>query len=346
MPRVSIIIPSYNHARFVGEAMESVIRQSYEDLELIVIDDGSTDGTSEVARSIADPRISVIACPKNRGAAVVVNEALGRAKGEYVSILSSDDFFLPGKLEKQVRFLDENQQIGAVFGLPQFVDENSKPFWNPSHPFANRFTSENRGRHEWLRHFFYSGNCLCHPTILIRRACYEAVGAFDPLLMQLPDLDLWVRLSSRYEIHILPEKLTAFRVLADEQNTSAPTQEKAARHAWETLAVLRHYASLPDQDLRTMGFGADGTSALVHLALESISIGRPGYVQFGLELLNDCIRRDPSSFPTGEYFRLVGACDPFGVRFQRFEHRLIENSSLLKFARAVRRRILGMNLGK
>ena len=106
MPRVSVIMPAYNHAAYVRQAVDSVFSQSFNDLELIVHDDGSTDGTADVLRSVCDPRLALKADTTNQGAGVIVNAALDRAQGEYVAILNSDDYFLPGKLAAS----------GAVFG--------------------------------------------------------------------------------------------------------------------------------------------------------------------------------------------------------------------------------------
>jgi len=337
MPKISVVMASYNHAAFVREAIESVRTQSLQDFELLITDDGSRDGTVDAIRGVDDPRIRLQTFAENRGACVAVNDAIARAGGDYVAVLNSDDYFLPGKLARQAAFLEAHPEVGAVFGLPLFVDESGAPFRNPSHAFANIFTAENRSRQEWLRHFFVHGNCLCHPTILIRRACYDKIGRFDPLLMQLPDLDLWVRLCSAYEIHVLPEKLTAFRILDRERNTSAPSPERLARSAWETAMVLGHYAALPECDLRAIfpetGDGSGAGAPRVTLALAAIKVGRPGYAPFALDLLRRCLREDPRSFSSGEYFRLVGEADPFSAEFFSRQHQWLKRSRLLNLAR-------------
>jgi glycosyltransferase involved in cell wall biosynthesis len=336
MPKISVIMASYNHAAFVHQAIESVLAQSYKDFELVITDDGSSDGTAEVIRRVADPRIRFHALAENQGACVAVNDAIARSQGEYIAVLNSDDYFLPGKLERQAGFLDAHPEIGAVFGQPQFVDENGRDFHNPNHSFVKAFASENRPRQEWLRYFFYFQNCLCHPTAMVRKACYERVGVFDPLLMQLPDLDLWVRLCREFEIHILPEKLTGFRILNRESNVSAPTKEKASRSAWETCSVLGHYGSLSEPELRAIfpeAQAAPPGSARVFLALEAIKIGTPGYLQFGLALLKECLGQNDKSISYAKYFALVGETDPFGTQFLGREHQILKKSRVLGSAR-------------
>jgi glycosyltransferase involved in cell wall biosynthesis len=340
-PKVSVVMASYNHAAFVREAVESVRTQSFTDFELVITDDGSRDATVEVIRGISDSRILLRVFPENRGACAAMNDAISRARGEYVAVLNSDDYFLPGKLERQVRFLDEHPELGAVFGLPVFVDERGTPFRNPRHAWNQIFVSENRTRLEWLRYFFYHGNGLCHPTIMLHRSCYEKVGRFDPLLMQVPDLDLWVRLCKQYEIHVLPERITAFRILDRERNTSAPTKERLARSAWETCAVLGHYATLPEAELRAILAQSPGASARVParriLAVEALKIGKPGYAPFGLGLLRDGIRQDDGFFPGTDYFRLIGEHDPFGAEFFGREFQHLRKSRTLRLARSLAR---------
>lgn len=319
IPKVSVVMASYNHGPFVGEAIRSVLSQSFTDLELVITDDGSRDDTAKVARGFVDSRIKFHAFEQNRGACVAMNDAIRRSSGQYVAVLNSDDYFLPGKLGRQVAFLDAHPKTGAVFGLPRFVDETGRALSKRRHSFSGVFTAENRTRREWLRRFFSHGNCLCHPTVMLRRSCYDVIGLFDPLLMQLPDLDMWVRLCLGYEIHILPEELTAFRVLGSEGNVSAPALENRARAAWEHAYVLKHYAAIPDAELRDVfsdiSTFSSSTNPKIELALEAVRAERPGYLQFGLALLEECIRTDSTLFRVQDYFRLVGKTDPYGVRF-------------------------------
>lgn len=332
-PRVSVVMASFNHGAFVAQAIESVLSQSFTDWELVVTDDGSQDDTVAVIRRFDDARIKLRVLPENRGASVATNDAIGRAVGEYVAVLNSDDFFLPGKLERQVSYLDQNPVIGAVFGLPRFVDERGGPFRNKHNPLTGLFTPDNRKRDEWLRHFFYHGNALCHPTVMVRRVCYETVGVFDPLLMQLPDLDFWIRLCSRYEIHVLDEELTAYRILDREQNVSAPSREKLARTAWESAGVLRHYLTLEESDLcAVLAGGAERNADLpikAELALEAIATKRPGYAPFGLNVLRDLLRDSPEIMSVGRYFRLVGEADPYAAEFFRKEHQWLRRSRVV-----------------
>jgi len=126
-PRVSVVMPAYNHRRFVGQAIASVLDQSFRDFELLVVDDGSTDGTPNVIRQFQDVRLMLEVFPANRGAVVAENTAIRSSRGEYIAILNSDDYFLPGKLETQVNFLDANPAVAAVFSGSLAASTNAAP---------------------------------------------------------------------------------------------------------------------------------------------------------------------------------------------------------------------------
>jgi glycosyltransferase involved in cell wall biosynthesis len=341
MPKVSVVMPSFNHAAFVQEAVESVLSQTFQDFELIVTDDGSTDATVEIVRRISDPRINLVAFAKNQGACVAMNESIRRAKGDYLAALNSDDAFVPYKLERQVEFLEKNPRIAAVFALPQFVDERSHPVRPPS-TFADSFAEKNRTRMEWLARFFQSGNCLCHPTVLVRRRCYEEVGLFDPLLMQLPDLDQWVRLCAKFELHVLPERLTRFRVLKREMNTSAPSPARMARHAWEITTVLSRYLRLPEQEMAKLvsDEALQRTDDVVAaFAITAIQTGRPGYVQFGASLLRERLAAKPGVVENRDYFSLIATADPCGAKFEGRFFRDLAGSPVLSQLRGALRKL-------
>lgn len=315
-PRVSVIIASYNHAPFVGEAIASVLAQSYQDIEVVVTDDGSADGTADVVRGFADPRVRLEVFPENRGACVAMNRCIERSRGELIAVLNSDDAFVPDKLAHQVALLDARPDLGAVFARPLFVDERGTPFDDATHKDYRIFDVENRSRAEWLRHFFYYGNALCHPTLLIRRACYDAVGRYDPRLAQVPDLDMWIRLVSRFEILVQPERVTRFRILDGERNASAARPEVVARDEWERERLLRHFLCLPSElfsevfgaDLARIGRSGDGDRR-AQLAWLALDAGGPFHRRFALELLFAALGERPegSGLPSyREFVRLTG----------------------------------------
>ncbi|MBI5888971.1 MAG: glycosyltransferase [Deltaproteobacteria bacterium] len=244
MPRVSVIIPSYNHGKYVAEAIQSVLDQTFQDFEIVITDDGSTDNTVEEIKKFKDQRIRLFEFKENRGASVAANNCVSEAKGEFIAMLSSDDIFLPEKLGKQVKFLDEHIDIVAVFGYPQIIDEDGCDFMDATHPIYAFFRQPNRTRFEWLNYFFYECNSLCHPTVLIRRGCYDEVGFYNPQLAQTPDFDLWIRVCLKHEIHIIQENLIKLRLRAGEANVSGNRPVAVRRTQYEYAKVLKNFLEI------------------------------------------------------------------------------------------------------
>ena len=343
MAKISVVMASFNHEQFVAEAIESVLDQSFQDFEFLITDDGSSDGTQELVRRFAelDSRIKFVAFPENRGACVALNDAISRSEGEYVAVLNSDDRFLPGKLARQLGYLDARPQLAAVFALPCFIDEEGQKIWSDCSGMSAAFEAHEMTSDQWLRHFFMNGNCLCHPTLMIRRSCYEDLGVLDISMRQLPDLDFWVRLSARYEFHVLPEVLTEFRLLRSERNASSPSEANIARAGWEMLWLLQTYLTLDPERLRRIfqadfPSGSDGIHPHVLLGRLALKIPQSGHISFGLKVLRDRIKDGDPAIAAKEYFDLVGSSDPFGAVARR-EQRVVA---------AIRMRwVIGLSIG-
>lgn len=247
-PRVSILMASYNHARFIAQAIDSVLGQDYADWELIIADDASSDDTLEVLAQYHDPRIRVFPFSVNRQHHMR-NFARQQARGEYLAILNSDDLMLSGRLTAQVGYLDNNPQVAAVFTRVDFMDADGAPV--SGHWMGDVFSAPNRSRHAWLEHFFRRGNCLCLPSVMMRRTAFDEVGGFDPTLVQLSDFDLWIRLALRWELWILPQTLTAMRVLSGTGNLSSPSLANTNRSVLEHVRIYRHFLSALSLDQAT-----------------------------------------------------------------------------------------------
>jgi len=241
MPQVSVIIPSFNHDKYIAETIDSVLRQTYQDFEIVITDDGSTDNTVEVIKNFTDPRIRLFCFGRNRGACEAANHCVEHSRGKYIAMLSSDDIFVEDKLEKQVAFLEEHPDYGAVLSFAKIIDEEGQDFQEEDHFYTNIFLQPNRNRWEWLNYLFYRGNCLCHPSALIRKECYRTIGLYDPRFAQLPDFDFWIRVCSQYEIYILPENLLKFRVRQHQANASGSRLDARIRSGLEFKQILANY---------------------------------------------------------------------------------------------------------
>ena len=238
MPKVTVIIPSYNHAKFIGEAIQSVLDQTFQDFEILIRDDGSKDNSIEIIKQFTDSRIKFAANPHNMGACYTANTMIEEASGEYIALLNSDDVWMLDKLDKQVKFLDKNPQYGAVFSDAQVIYEDGRDFDKPDHFYNSVFKQANRTRVEWLKYFFEVGNCICHPSMLIRKAVYHDVGLYNRLMASLPDFEMWIRVCARYEIYIMPEKTIKFRILDNEQNASGYNPANLIRGTFENAKLF------------------------------------------------------------------------------------------------------------
>lgn len=241
MPKVSVIMAAYNHEKYVGQAVQSVLDQTCQDFELVIADDASTDHTAREIAKFADARIKFFPFSKNRGQFAATNHCLREATGEYIAVLNSDDMFLPLKLERQVRFLEDHPDVGAVLCGVRTIDKHGQLVRG-----KRTFLCENRSRAQWLSRFFYKDNRLCHPSVLIRKRCHEAIGAYNECYAQVADYDLWIRLCLRYEMHILPEELVAFRWLPRNANMSSRRADSIRRRYWEYRHLLDNFLSIQD----------------------------------------------------------------------------------------------------
>ena len=292
MPKVSVILTSRNHEKFLDEAIQSALSQTYRNFELIIWDDASTDDSWSIIKQYSDNRVHAFRNDVQRYGAYNVNKVIAEiAQGEYIAIHHSDDVWELEKLEKQVAFLDQHPEIGAVFSWVNIIDDDGN-IKNDIYLY-DVFKQCNKTRHEWLRHFFLSGNALCHPSVLIRKQCYVDCGLYSLALWQLPDFDMWIRLCFRHEIHVLPEHLVKFRWKPDGDNTSAVNQQTLNRSGFEYYMVLNNYCRITsiEEFLKIFPFSekyciqpdADLEFALAMTAIETNSSAK--YRLFALQLL-------------------------------------------------------------
>lgn len=220
MPKVSVIIPTYNCAHYLGNAIESVLRQTFTDYEVIIVDDGSTDNTREVVeRFIAQhpSRIRYIYQP-HQERSMARNRGIQAASGEYIAFLDADDEWLPQKLERQVPILDENRKVGLVCSNVVLMDKEGRDFGcPPSRETPNGFVLQE----------LLCGNFIWCLTVLCRRQCFEECGWFDTATIPAEDWDMWVRIAARYAIYHIPGVLARYRFTPDPDGTRDFRQYRA-----------------------------------------------------------------------------------------------------------------------
>jgi glycosyltransferase involved in cell wall biosynthesis len=315
-PAVSVVIKSYNHAPYVAQSIQSVLDQSFQDFEIVVTDDGSTDATPDTIRGFTDSRIRFERFENNRGIATAMNATVARARGELIAILNSDDFALPGRLETQVAFLREHPTVAAVFGAPRQVGEDGAAVGG-FEKFPQPFPGISPSRAGWLRYFFFYGNCLCAPTAMIRRAAYLEIQMDDERFGNLGDFDRWIRLLEKHEIHVMPQELTAFRVRANAANMSAPRPDSMLRSAFEAFEVLKRYRRFSREflleifayDIVAHEIETSGASDM-WLAELALVAGTPWHRLFALDTMFDAARDEHDFRRLRE---LAGRINVFGL---------------------------------
>ena len=213
-PAVSVIVPAYNAAATLQETLESVLAQTFTDFELLVVDDGSTDATAQIALSFEDPRVRLISL-SHGGVARARNLAVEEARGTLVAFLDADDVWLPHKLQLQVALLDERPDVGLCVTRATRIDADSRPTGEmPILEASDDYTAA------LLLHSSIAGGVS---AAVIRRELFQQVGGFPYGQRQAEDWDLWLRLSLHSTIAVVPESLVLQRAHAG--NTSGVAYE-------------------------------------------------------------------------------------------------------------------------
>lgn len=204
-PRVSVVMSVYNGERRVREAVESVLAQTFTDFELILINDGSTDGTWPILRSFTDPRVILIDHDDNAGLAARLKEGVERARGELIARMDADDISLPGRFAKQVAFLDAHPEVGVLGTAMQQTDDARRPLTIIVPP-------ANHAMIAWTMLF---ESAIMHATVMMRRAAVLQAGNYDPQYIHVEDTELWNRMASITKFANLPEPLYIRQWLKD-----------------------------------------------------------------------------------------------------------------------------------
>jgi GT2 family glycosyltransferase len=212
-PRVSVVMPLHDAERFVRAAIESVLGQTYRRLELVIVDDGSTDASAAIAEGYArrDPRVKLVRNGENRGIVATRNRAFEQAdpRSEYFAVMDSDDVCLPERIAHQVEFLDRNPDHALVGGNTLVIDEHGSEVGERRYP----------SRHDEIVKVIARYNPIAQPTATFRRSALEQVGPYDPRFPRCQDYDLWLRMAARFKVANLPEFTLQYRV--------SPTQGKS-----------------------------------------------------------------------------------------------------------------------
>lgn len=201
-PRLSVILPVYNGQEYLAEAIHSVLSQSFDDFELIVINDGSTDGSAAIIEEFDDKRIRFFQ-QTNKGLAATLNRAVSLASGEYIARQDQDDVCLPTRFERQVQFLEANTDVGMVGAAAEIWVGNARSNRLLQHPTHNAL----------LKFGLLFDNHFVHSSVMVRRSVFDCLGGYSEDFLRQPpeDYELWSRVMKKYMVANLPDVLLKYR---------------------------------------------------------------------------------------------------------------------------------------
>lgn len=240
MPKVSVLMPVYNGEKYIGQAINSVLSQSFRDFELIVIDDGSTDKTAEIVGTYSDKRVRYVANPTNLGLAGARNRAIEISNGDYLAWLDCDDISLPSRLLKQVALLDEHPNVGLCGTWVRTLGLDSEQVWQyPSDPGFTR-----------ARMLF--DDPIATSAAMVRRSCLSAEEfCFDTRFPPAEDYDLWERVSRTNGACNIAEVLTLYRIHPNQISTIRREQQR--KSVWEIqFRLLKQLYVAPSEEEKTL----------------------------------------------------------------------------------------------
>ena len=294
--KVSIVIPCYNQAAYLAQAIESVLAQDYAPLELIVVDDGSSDGSRAVMQGYRD-RCTVIV-QDNAGQASAVNRGWARAGGEVLAYLAADDYLLPGAVRQAVECLERHPDAVLCYGDFLVV--------GPASRVIRKVTAPEYDYRDMAVRFV----CAPGPGAFLRRSAFERAGPWNERLRQVPDYELWLRLGAEGRFCRIPQVLAAYRAHDRSQSYAPVSPERAA----EPLQVIEEYFRPGRAPRELLGARNEALSnagilaARLHL--------RSGRLAAGLRLLWGALRLHPGNFlRPGTWWRIAsGLAGPLAHR--------------------------------
>jgi glycosyltransferase involved in cell wall biosynthesis len=225
-PRISVVMVTWNVDRFLAEAIQSVLDQTFTDFEFIIVDFGSTDKSKDIAQSYAtrDTRIKLHQIP-NCGLAAARNASCFLAQGRYIAIMDADDVSLPNRLRWEIDFMEAHPEVGVLGGATEWIDATGKPMR------IERFPTEDH----MVRAALAGGCAFCQPTVLIRKDAFELVGGYREAFVFAEDCDLWLRMAEHSQLANLGQVVLRYR--------SHPYQVQLRKTRQQSLCILAAHAS-------------------------------------------------------------------------------------------------------
>jgi glycosyltransferase involved in cell wall biosynthesis len=236
MPKVDIITPAYNAARYLPAAIESVIAQTFEDWRIVLVDDGSTDNTADVVAPFVDrlgPKLKYIQQPNRGLPAAARNVAIANSSAEFLALLDADDVWLPCRLSESLQCFEGRPEVGLTYGFNDRIDSEGK--------ILDTFDRRQKHGEGRIAPYIYMRKIdLPCPTVTFRRKCVDEVGPFDESrsLRGIEDRDLWLRIALRYEVALVPKLIAHYRMSPNSVSSDSGRMREA-----QVQFIRKHYGA-------------------------------------------------------------------------------------------------------
>lgn len=258
---VSVLLVTYNRANYIRQTIESVLNQTYKNIQLIIVDDGSVDESHRVIESIKDDRIEYYELKENRHICYATNYGFEKVKGQYLARIDSDDVWYPNKLEEQLKFMETHKNCDVCFTGVHFIDKDGNDITEKEQLLYQLFQIKFSSQEAALRHFFFEGNCLSHPSVFMKTEVMRKTGEFNPSYVQLHDFDYWVRIAKHHPIYVMDKCLVKMRRFesgdAEQNNSNMIDQSNFVRFYNEFSDIRRHFFDDLKDDIFVKTFAKD-----------------------------------------------------------------------------------------
>lgn len=245
-PKISICCPCYESESFITETIQSFINQSYENLEIIISDDCSKDRTYDIIKNnFNDTRIKLFKQKQNIGPSLNLQFCIDRATSDYIALCAGDDLMHIDRIKNCYNFMLKNPDCDMVHTFVNIINNKSDIIQSGMQSIFN----QDKTTQEMLRYFYFNGNFICAPSVMIKKNIFNNLK-FNPCLLQLQDFDMWVRiLLNNFKIKCLPEKLTNYRIHGNNLSINSNKEEKnniISRDCFEHVKVLHNFIKYLD----------------------------------------------------------------------------------------------------
>jgi glycosyltransferase involved in cell wall biosynthesis len=303
-PRMTVLMPVYNAERFLAEAMRSILRQTFQDFEFLIIDDGSTDESAAIIRSYNDERIRLVSNEKNLGISETLNRGIAMASCDLIARMDADDTCNPFRLQKQYNYMQAHPHCALLSSWARVVSEDHK------------FVKLERHRSEY---YYYNLTFECwiyHPTVVFRRQPILAVGAYS--MKYSEDYDLFWKVSTKYEIGNLADPLVNYRLSPNSLNTVLKKTEYDLANEQNVLRNIRYYLGsdfqVPKPCLECLRHNFDPIISTLDLAAAVRSLAILNQITEKI-LAKENVNRDEKSIKEAHYFKRAFIITQLAIKF-------------------------------